>query len=687
MSQLPTAVSIDSQVTNFQPTDYSKVEKPIEVPKENTVNISDELANFMFLSKYARYDENLKRRETWNESVARVENMHLNKFNHLDPQFKEKIRQSFDLVRQKRIVPSMRSLQFGGKAIEAKNERIFNCSVRHVDSIRSFAEIFYLLLCGCGVGIGVTRKFLNRLPDLVTADNKTGTVLTYSVMDDTEGWADSVEALLSCYFRNTAFTGRKIVFDYSKIRRKGAKLKTSGGTAPGYSGLKQGHIKIKKLLDHIIEDKNQTRLEPINAYDILMHVADMVLSGGIRRSACITIFDKDDQDMLNSKTDNWEEENPQRARSNNSLTINRNTVTLEDFKYIIERTKQFGEPGFMFVDENDTDVLTNPCSEIKFKPITDDGICGVQFCNLTSINGSKIKSEQDFMECVEAATIIGTLQATYTEFPYLSPAAKKLTEEEALLGVSIIAIMENSKILLDPEIQKAGAKLAVKINKEWAKTLGINQAARVTCVKPDGNCSLTLGTQSSGIHPAHAHKMFRRIQMHEDDPILQFFKKNNPHVVEKSKWSANNTDEIVTFPITVPKKAITKNDLSAIEHLELIKVTQLNWVNAGTTSVNKKDITHSVSCTVSVKDDEWNEVTEYLYKNRKYFSAVSLISDGGDKIYKQSPREQVTELTQNKFDSMINKFKSVDYSELHENHDNTQLSREMSCTGGLCEIQ
>lgn len=404
-------------------------------------NVLEELSNYIFVSKYARFLPQEQRRETWENAVDRVKNMHLKKFkgDKLNASQRAKIHWAFDMVRNKKIIPSMRALQYAGPAIEIKNERIFNCAVRHIDSIRAFAEFFYLLLCGCGVGIGVTKKFVNRIPQLVSENNRTGTVITYVIEDTIEGWADSVEALLLCYTQNSPYSGRKIVMDYSRIRPKGAPLKTGGGRAPGYLPLKKAHAKIKALLEECIEVRGQQRLRPIDVYDMLMHTSDAVLSGGVRRSATVVIFDKDDQDMLTAKTGNWFEENPQRARSNNSALILRNQLTLDEFKQIINHTKTQGEPGFLFADHED--VLGNPCMEVIFIPVTPDGRTGVQFCNLVSINGAKVETEQDFLAAAEAATIIGTLQASYTNFPYLNAAAQELTEEEALLGVSITGMM------------------------------------------------------------------------------------------------------------------------------------------------------------------------------------------------------------------------------------------------------
>ncbi len=700
----------------------------------SNVNFLDEISRFIFTTKYARYNSAIERRETWEECVDRVATMHVAKFRKkLAKDELDQIRGAFDLVKSKAVVPSMRSMQFGGKAIMAHGSRVYNCAVRHVDSIRAFAEVFYLLLCGCGVGIGVTPHFIDRLPSLVDSDDKTGTVLTYVVEDCIEGWADSIEALLNCYFKNTAYTGRKIVFDYSRIRPEGAPLKTSGGKAPGYKGLKACHKKIKTLLDHIIEDLDQVRLKPINAYDILMHVSDAVLSGGIRRSATSVIFSIDDEEMMNAKTyfkvskhtkfsyddetlrhsgkvtvnkkvyevelTQWEYDlllrdgtvgwvhvEPQRARSNNSVLLLRDQVTKEQFEKIINLTKQFGEPGFVFA--NHPWQMFNPCFEIGFIPVTEDGVCGVQFCNLSSINGAQITSQEDFLKAVEAATIIGTLQASYTEeLKYLGQTAKKLTEQEALLGVSITGVMDSPTVLLNPENQSAAARYAVEVNKAWAAKLGINPAARVTCVKPEGTSSLVLRS-ASGIHPHHARRYFRRVQCNKMDPVYKHFKSINPHMCEPSVWSANKTDDVITYPLTVSDQAMVKADLDALKHLDIVKTTQQNWVLGGVnTQQNAKPVSHNVSCTIVVKDDEWREVTDYLYKNREFFSAVSFLPQIGDKLYKQAPLEAITtEEDETKWDNLVSRYTPVDYRKFKEEEDATTFQETSSCAGGKCEL-
>ncbi len=697
------------------------------------VNFLDEISNFTFVSKYARFNNLYSRRETWDECVSRVEKMHMDKFKKLPKEDLDEIKKAFNYVREKKIIPSMRSMQFGGKAILAHNSRMYNCAVRHIDSIRSFSESFYLLLCGCGVGFGLSKHFLNRLPNLVNSSDKNGTVVSYVVGDTIEGWADSVEALLLCYFKNTAYTGRKIVFDYSRIRKEGTPLKTGGGKAPGYKGLKKCHQKIKALLDHVIEDLNQDKLKSINAYDILMHCADAVLSGGIRRSACSVIFDIDDEDIMNSKTYfpvarhtkyekddttglyhtkvtvfgkkyevelaeyesqdldqnkriNWRHIEPQRGRSNNSVLLLRGSTTLDQFKHIIQKTKDFGEPGFVWADHPWT--LFNPCFEIGFIPVTKDGQCGVQFCNLSSINGVKVKTVDDFLETTKYATLLGTLQASYTtELKYLSHTCKTLTEEESLLGVSITGVMDNPEILLNSNFQRRAAKISVDVNREWATKLGIPAAARITCIKPEGTSSLVLGS-ASGIHPHHARRYFRRIQCNKIDNIYKYVKSFNPHMCEESVWSANKTDDVITFPLEISDTAMVKADLTAIKHLEHVKSTQLNWVNFGfDPEVNKKEVTHNVSCTIIVQDSEWNDVINYIYDNRSHFSAVSFLPAIGDKLYKQAPMEAVeTEEDEAKWKNIIDNYKKVDFKKLEENDDETHLLEAAACSGGKCEL-
>jgi ribonucleoside-diphosphate reductase alpha chain len=653
-----------------------------QVGEGRGVSTLDELANYIFYSKYARYNEQENRRETWDEAVSRVEAMHLKKYSHLPEGYLNTIKTAFNYVRDKRVVPSMRSMQFGGKAVEAHNARIYNCAVRHVDSVRGFAEIFYLLLCGCGVGMGLSNKYLSRLPDLIDYRDERYDY-TYTVQDTIEGWADSVEILLNSYLTNNALSGARITFDYSLIRPEGTPLKTGGGKAPGHQGLEQSLEKIRALLESIISEQG-VRIKTIHAFDIACHMADAVLAGGVRRAALSTVFQKDDEDMMEAKVGNWSKTNPQRARSNNSVLLVRNSATKEDFSDVIVRSRQWGEPGFVFAENEDT--LFNPCFEISFIPVTDVGECGVQFCNLTSINGSKINTPEDFIDATWAATVIGTLQAGFTDFNYLSPVAKELTQREALLGVSITAVMDNPQVLLDPQLQREAARLAIQVNKFWAEKLGINPAARVTCIKPEGTSTLALGSVAHGIHPSHAPLMFRRVEANRLEPVYQHFRQFNLHATEPSTRSAMGTDDIITFPIIVPEGAMVKSDLTAIEHLEIIKSTQQNWVLPGT-ALPYKGLTHNTSCTIVVKETEWDEVTQYLFNNRRYFSAVSLLAATGDKDYQQAPMEAVTTLDDLAyFEYLLKNFKPVDYTQLVEMTDNTKLMEAAICAGGSCEL-
>lgn len=650
----------------------------------STLNILDEISNFVFTSKYARYRDDLQRRETWGETVDRVEAMHLQQYaDVLSPTDADKIKWAFDFVRDKKLVPSMRSMQYGGAPVFANNARIFNCAVRHVDSIRAFSELFYLLLSGCGVGAGLSKKFVSRIPALDPMP-KTKTV-TYTVEDTIEGWADSLEVLLQSYVKGNDASGCIVEFDFSELRPEGSPLKTSGGKAPGPEPLRVALDKVKALINSLIYEQGIPQLRPIDVCDILCYASDAVLSGGSRRSAMSTVFDKDDVLMKNAKVGEWFKENPQRARSNNSLLLKRGDVTLEELHDVVEQTRQWGEPGFVFA--NSEDVLYNPCFEVGFIPITSEGEPGVQMCNLTTINGDKLNTVEQFLELTEAAGIIGTLQAGYTTFPYLSDAAETLTKEESLLGVSILSMMNSKHISLDEELQRRGARNVVTVNKIWAKKIGINQASRCTVIKPDGTCGLALGTLASGIHPVHAQKMFKRIQVNKLDNSYQHFRMFNPSHCEESVWNSNGTDDVITFPVENPEGVMVKSDLTAIQHLEFVKSTQKNWVLEGQTESNKKDVTHNVSCTIEVADHEWQEVIQYLYDNREFFSAVSLVSKSLDKDYPQVPNEAVTTpQDESQFNKLYSQFVPVDYTLMIENEDFTKPMEEIACAGGACLI-
>lgn len=596
------------------------------------------LQDYTFVSKYARYNPEKKRRETWSESVERVKNMHLRKY----PQIAEEIEWAFEQVRAKRVLGSQRALQFGGDPILKKHARIYNCISSYCDRIRFFQECFWLLLCGCGTGFSVQKHHVAKLPRFSRERRLPKKDLprkVYVIPDSIEGWADALGVLLSSYFEDGPFPeyfNFNVVFDYSLIRPEGSPLASSAGKAPGPKPLRRALEEIRTLLDRCLKN-GQDRLRPIDAYDIIMHASDAVLSGGVRRSATICLFSPDDLEMVTAKTGNWRHENPQRGRSNNSVLLIRNETTKEQFAKLMSYVKECGEPGFIWADNRE--FLINPCGEIGMYAVDlETGLTGWQACNLCEINGRFCRSEEEFTIAARAAAIIGTCQAGYTDLGYLGPISKKILDREALLGVSITGMMDNPEILFDPKIQRRMAHLILEVNEEIAEKIGVNPCARATCVKPAGTTSCILGT-ASGIHAHHASRYIRRSQANWMEPPLQHFKKFNPLAVEKSVWSANGTDEVISFCIEVPKGAKTKNDIDALTLLEHVRLTQKNWVSAGI----RKDrctadwLTHNVSNTITVRDDEWGVVTDFIYDNRRYFAGISLLPITGDKDYPQAP--------------------------------------------------
>jgi intein/homing endonuclease len=856
------------------------------------------LGDYTYISKYARYNKEEKRRETWGEAVDRVKQMHLRKY----PKVKEEIEWAFEQVLNKRVLCSMRSLQFGGEPIEKINERMYNCAFSYCDRPRFFQEAFFLLLSGSGVGFSVQRHHVAKLPRFTkvayerTLNVSDRSFRRFIIPDSIEGWSDALGVLLSSYLESPEFpefASCEVIFDYSRIREKGSILSSGVGKAPGPEPLKRALDNIKKLLESCA--KFLPALRPIDAYDIVMHSSDAVLSGGVRRSSAIALFSPDDDLMSKAKTGNWYYEHPQRARSNNSAVLLRDGTSFEQFQKLMECVKEFGEPGFIWADDLETGF--NPCvvgdtivptsyglqkaenltdefdalvegtprhtdgfwktghkdvvkivfssgrelrltpdhkvlttagwkeaahlsrddevvinnhrnfepkidiesqeykdgyaagdcmyasnntgtwsylaglisgrfdygglvytsviegSSLKIynqslnylhtlqtilnafgiyskvykrldvhelvisndnisrfyklipikdenkkkkiekivsecgnlpnrthfvdfvKEVTKDGTADVydctvpevsafdangvyvhncveislyaydllgrsgwEKCNLTEINGKLIKSEEDWAIAAKAAAIIGTLQAGYTDFYYIGEVSKYITDREALLGVSMTGMMENPDIIFNPELQRKMAELVKSVNFDFANKIGINPSARCTCVKPSGTTSCVLGT-SSGIHPHHSKLYFRRVQGNKMEAPLQYFAKHNPLAIEESVWSANKTDVVITFCVTTSDGVKVKKELSAVDLLEHVKLTQQNWVEAGTRyeACVKPWLRHNVSNTIQVKENEWEEVTKFIYDNRKFFAGISLLPSTGDLDYPQAP--------------------------------------------------
>ena len=599
-----------------------------------------ELQNYTFVSKYARWLENKNRRETWKEAVERVKDMMHTMY--ADKNITQDIDWAYEVMYKKKVLGSQRGLQFGGEPILKRHAKIYNCTSSYCDRLRFFQECFWLLLCGSGTGFSVQKHHVAKLPNLSNKPKSKDQGIKYVIEDSIEGWADALGVLLSSYFVKPAedkfsqYKDEYVIFDYSEIRPQGSTLSSGVGKAPGFEPLQKGLEKIRVLLDRCLSN-GKKKLRPIDAYDIVMHSSDAVLSGGVRRSASLALFSADDEEMAKAKTGNWFIDNPQRARSNNSALLLKDGTSFEQFASLMESVKEFGEPGFIWSDS--TEMTFNPCVEVGMWPVDETtGESGWQGCNLSTINCSSIEDENDFYDRCRAAAIIGTLQAGFTKLDYLGSTSCRIFEREALLGVSLTGIMEKHDLVLSEKVLRQGAKIAVDTNKEMAKKIGINQAARVTCLKPEGTSSSMLGT-SSGIHPHHAKRYIRHVQANVLEAPYQHFRNYNPQACEKSRWSANNTDEVVKFPIEVPDGSKLKNQLPAIEMLTIVKDTQKNWVNSGKNKnlCTQDFLSHNVSNTVTVKPDEWESVTKYIYDNRKFFAGISLIPQSGDKDYPQAP--------------------------------------------------
>jgi ribonucleoside-diphosphate reductase alpha chain len=578
--------------------------------------------------------------------------MHIKKF----PTLKAEIEDVYKLVYDKKVLPSMRSLQFGGKPIEISPNRVYNCAYIPIDDWRAFGEVMFLLLGGTGVGYSVQHHHVENLPEIKKPNpNRTRRFL---IADSIEGWADAVKALIKSYFQG----GSKLRFDFSDIRPKGARLVTSGGKAPGPQPLKECLIKVQGILD-LKEDND--KLSPIEVHDIVCHIADAVLAGGIRRAALISLFSADDNEMISCKSGNWWETDPQRGRANNSAVLMRHKITKEFFMDLWKRVELSGagEPGIYL--SNDKDWGTNPCCEIALRPF--------QFCNLCEVNASDIESQEDYETRVKAAAFIGTLQASYTDFHYLRPIWQRTTEKEALIGVSMTGIGSGTVLGYD---MKSAAKIVKKENERVASLLGINKSARCTTVKPAGTTSLALGT-SSGIHAWHNDYYIRRIRVGKNEAIYSYLANNHPELVEDEYFRPHDT-AVISIPQKSPDGAILRTE-SPFQLLERVKRVAQEWIKPGHRSGNN---THNVSATVSLREHEWEAAGNWMWDNRDYYNGLSVLPyDGG--TYTQAPFEDCTKET---YDSMLNTLKDINLSSIIEEKDETNLSGELACAGGACEI-
>ena len=600
--------------------------------------------------KYARYLPRQQRRETWAELITRNRDMHIANF----PDLKSTIEKAYELVYEKKVLPSMRSLQFAGPAIKQTPSRIYNCAYLPIDDYRAFSEVMFLLLGGTGVGYSVQKHHVEKLPTITKPTKKR----RYLVGDSIEGWADCIKMLMKAYF-----LGRpEPEFDFSSIRPKGALLITSGGKAPGPQPLEDCVHNIKRIFNR---KEHGEQLSTLEVHDIVCWIADAVLSGGIRRSATISLFSLDDQDMLQCKFGDWWEAEPQRARANNSAVVVRHRVKKKDFFRIWEKVKESGagEPGVYFT--NDSEWGTNPCAEIALRPF--------QFCNLCEVNVNDVETQEELNKRVSAASLIGTLQASYTNFHYLRDIWRRTTEKDALLGIGMTGIGSGKVQKLDLE---GAAEMAVETNKYYAEEIGVNTAARITTVKPSGTTSCVLGT-SSGVHAWHNDYYIRRIRVGKNEAIYTYLSINHPELVEDDFFKPES-QAVISIPQRAPEDGILRHETS-LELLERVKDIYHRWIVPGHVDGNN---THNVSCTISIKEDEWDEVGKWMWANREYYNGLSVLPYFGGS-YKQAPFEDINV---DIFEGMYNDLKEVDVSQVVEMVDNTDLTGEPACAGGSCEI-
>lgn len=608
------------------------------------------LSDIIIYMKYARYLPELKRRETWDEICDRYQNMMVEKY----PQLREQTIETMEWVRQKKVLPSMRAMQFAGPAIARNNSRIYNCAYLPVDDIRAFPETMFLLLGGTGVGYSVQRHHVEKLPPVKKAKKKR----RFLIGDSLEGWADAIKVLLKAYF---GYSDYMPDFDYSDIRPKGARLVTAGGKAPGPEPLKLCIAHLQAILDR---KKEGEKLTPLECHDLMCHLANAVLAGGIRRSAMISLFSYGDEEMLTCKYGNWWELNEQRGRANNSVVLMRNRMTRKEFFDLWKKIELSGsgEPGFYFT--NDPDWGTNPCCEIALRPF--------QFCNLTEINVSDVDNQEELNARARAAAYLGTLQAGFTNFHYLREIWKTTTEQDALIGVGMTGIASGKVLGLD---LREAAQEVKKVNLDISAAIGIQFAARTTTIKPSGTTSLVLGT-SSGIHAWHNDYYIRRIRIGKNEALYEYLRLNHPELLEDDLL--NSRQAIICIPQKAPEGSILRTE-DVMDLLERIKKFNEEWVRPG---FRRGQNANNVSATVSIRDEDWERVGEWMWENKASYNGLSVLPyDTGN--YKQAPFEDIT---REKFEELERSLKAIDLRNVYEADDATEHTAEAACAGGACQV-
>lgn len=608
------------------------------------------LSDLIVYMKYSRYISELQRRELWPEICDRYAQMMIERY----PPMEEEIRDKIKYVLDKKILPSMRAMQFAGAAITKNNSRIYNCAYMPVNDIRAFSEAMFLLLGGTGVGFSVQYHHVEALPPI----KKALKIKRFLVGDSLEGWADCVKVLMKGYFGLSEYLPE---FDYSDIRPKGARLVTAGGKAPGPEPLKICIAHLSAILDR---KQDGEMLTPLECHDMMCHIANAVLAGGIRRSAMISLFSPDDEEMLTCKFGNWWELNEQRGRANNSVVLLRESTTKQEFFRLWEKIELSGsgEPGFYFT--NNLDWGTNPCCEIALRPF--------QFCNLCEINVSDVENQADLNARARAASFFGTLQAGFTNFHYLREIWKTTSENEALIGIGMTGIASGRILNLD--LQEAANEVK-RINFEISSKIKIQFAARCTTIKPSGTSSIVLGT-SSGIHAWHNDYYLRRVRIGKNEALFSYLRQYYPELLEDDLM--NSRQAIICIPQMAPPGSILRNE-DVMDLLERIKKFNTEWVrHSGVNSSNR----NNVSATVSIQDKDWKKVGEWMWENKASYNGLSVLPfDNGN--YKQAPFEDIT---QEHFERLEKSLRDLDLSRVFETDDDTDLQAEAACAGGACTI-
>lgn len=624
--------------------------------------------SYIHRSRYARYLSDKKRRENWEETVKRY-------FDFMENHLKEN--HNYDLgeirgtleryVVEQKIMPSMRAMMTAGPALERDSTAGYNCSYVAIDDPKAFDEAMHILLCGTGVGFSVERQYINQLPEI--PDKIFNSDMTIIVKDSKEGWAKGLRQLIALLY-----TGERPNWDLSKLRPAGSPLKTFGGRSSGPEPLDDlFHFVVK-----IFYGAKGRKLNSLECHDIMCKIGETVVVGGVRRSAMISLSNLSDDRMRNAKTGAWWEANVQRALSNNSAVYTeRPEVGLFMQEWLSLYESKSGERGMFNREASinqvkksarrkpDYEFGTNPCSEIILRPN--------QFCNLSEVVVRADDTEKTLAKKIEYATILGTIQATLTHFPYLRKSWKNNTEEERLLGVSMTGILDNdilnnSKDESLPQRLAALRDVAIKTNEKWAKRFGIPQSTAITCTKPSGTVS-QLVDSASGIHPRHSKFYFRRVRSDLKDPLTQFMiNAGIPHEPDVTK---PHSTMVFTFPKKAPEGALLREELSAIQHLELWLLYQEYFCE------------HKPSVTISVNEEEWPEVGAWVWKNFDQLSGVSFLPyDGG--TYRQAPYEECTE---EQYNELLQKIPhNIDWDNLIEENDNVEGTQTLACVSGGCEV-